>query len=227
MCFDFHHYCKELKMSRVETLLKVKESPVIAVIRMNDTTKLMKVIDALSDGGVKFLEITFTTPNALNVIEEVSKKVSSDFVVGAGTVLDPETARAAILAGAKFIVSPALNLETIKMAHRYDVMMVPGAFTPTEILSAWDYGADIVKVFPATALGPKYFKDVKGPFPQLRLMPTGGVSVDNAGEFIKAGAYAVAAGTDLLDKEAIANDKFEIITEKAKRMISNVKSAQK
>lgn len=214
-------------MSRVETLLKVKESPVIAVIRMNDTTKLMKVIDALSDGGVKFLEITFTTPNALNVIEEVSKKVSLDFVVGAGTVLDPETARAAILAGAKFIVSPALNLETIKMAHRYDVMMVPGAFTPTEILSAWDYGADIVKVFPATALGPKYFKDVKGPFPQLRLMPTGGVSVDNAGEFIKAGAYAVAAGTDLLDKEAIANDKFEIITEKAKRMISNVKSAQK
>ncbi len=214
-------------MSRIETLQRVAESPVISVIRMNDTSKLMKVIDALSEGGVKFLEITFTTPNAVDVIKEVSKKVSSDFVVGAGTVLDPETARAAILAGAKFIVSPALNLETIKMAHRYDIMMVPGAFTPTEIMTAWDMGADIVKVFPATALGPKYFKDIKGPFPQIRVMPTGGVSVDNAGEFIKAGACAVAAGTDLLDKEAIANDKFEIITEKAKKLISNVKAAQK
>ena len=214
-------------MSRIETLQRVAESPVISVIRMNDTSKLMKVIDALSEGGVKFLEITFTTPNAVDVIKEVSKKVSSDFVVGAGTVLDPETARAAILAGAKFIVSPALNLDTIKMAHRYDIMMVPGAFTPTEIMTAWDMGADIVKVFPATALGPKYFKDIKGPFPQIRVMPTGGVSVDNAGEFIKAGACAVAAGTDLLDKEAIANDKFEIITEKAKKLISNVKAAQK
>jgi len=214
-------------MSRIETLQKVAESPVISVIRMNDTSKLMKVIEALSEGGVKFLEITFTTPNAVDVIKDVCKKVSSDFVVGAGTVLDPETARAAILAGAKFIVSPALNLETIKMAHRYDVMMVPGAFTPTEIMTAWDMGADIVKVFPATALGPKYFKDIKGPFPQIRVMPTGGVSVDNAGEFIKAGACAVAAGTDLLDKEAIANDKFEIITEKAKKLISNVKAAQK
>ena len=214
-------------MSRIETLQRLSDSPVISVIRMNDTSKLMKVIKALSDGGVKFLEITFTTPNALDVIKEVSKKVTSDFVVGAGTVLDPETARAAILAGAKFVVSPALNLETIKIAHRYDVMVTPGAFTPTEILTAWDYGADIVKVFPATALGPKYFKDIKGPFPHIRVLPTGGVSVDNAGEFIKAGAFAVAAGTDLLDKEAIANDKFEIITEKAKKLIANVKAAQK
>ena len=214
-------------MSRIETLQKLADSPVISVIRMTDTSKLMKIIDALSNGGVKFLEITFTTPNAVDVIKEVCKKVSSDFVVGAGTVLDPETARAAILAGAKFIVSPALNVETIKLSHRYDVMMVPGAFTPTEILTAWDMGADIVKVFPATALGPKYFKDIKGPFPQIRVMPTGGVSVDNAGEFIRAGACAVAAGTDLLDKEAIANDKFEIITEKAKKLIANVKAAQK
>jgi 2-dehydro-3-deoxyphosphogluconate aldolase/(4S)-4-hydroxy-2-oxoglutarate aldolase len=214
-------------MSRIDTLQKLAESPVIAVIRMTDTSKLMKIIEALSNGGVKFLEITFTTPNAVDVIKEVSKKVSSDFVVGAGTVLDPETARAAILAGAKFIVGPTLNVETIKMAHRYDVVVVPGAFTPTEILTAWDMGADIVKVFPATALGPKYFKDIKGPLPQIRVMPTGGVSVDNAGEFIKAGACAVAAGTDLLDKEAIANDKFEIITEKAKRLIANVKAAQK
>ena len=214
-------------MSRIETLQRLADSPVIVVIRMHDTSKLMKVIEALSNGGVKFLEITFTTPNAVDVIKEISKKVSSDCVVGAGTVLDPETARAAILAGAKFVVSPALNIETIKMAHRYDVMVTPGAFTPTEILTAWDYGADIVKVFPATALGPKYFKDIKGPFPQIRVLPTGGVTIDNAGEFVKAGAFAVAVGTNLLDKEAIANDKFEIITEKAKKLISNVKAAQK
>ena len=214
-------------MSRIETLQKLSDSPVISVIRMNNTSKLMKVIEALSNGGVKFLEITFTTPNAIDVIKEVSKKVSSDCIVGAGTVLDPETARAAILAGAKFVIGPALNVEIIKMSHRYDVMVAPGAFTPTEILTAWDYGADIVKVFPATELSPKYFKDIKGPFPHIRVLPTGGVSVDNASEFIKAGAFAVAVGTDLLDKEAIATDKFEIITEKAKKLIANVKAAQK
>jgi 2-dehydro-3-deoxyphosphogluconate aldolase/(4S)-4-hydroxy-2-oxoglutarate aldolase len=214
-------------MNRIETLQRLADCPVIAVIRMNDTSKLMKVIEALSDGGVKFLEITFTTPNAADLIKEISKKISSDFVVGAGTVLDPETARIAMLAGAKFVVSPSLNGETIKMTHRYDVMAIPGALTPTEILSAWDYGADIVKVFPATELSPKYFKDIKGPFPQIRLLPTGGVSIDNAGEFIKAGAFAVGVGTNLLDKEAIANDKFEIITEKAKKLIANVKTALK
>jgi 2-dehydro-3-deoxyphosphogluconate aldolase/(4S)-4-hydroxy-2-oxoglutarate aldolase len=214
-------------MSRIGTLQKLADSPVIAVIRMNETSKLMKVIDALMEGGVKFLEITFTTPNALDIIKEVAKKVSSDFVVGAGTVLDPETARAAILAGAKFVVGPVLNVEIIKVAHRYDVMVIPGAFTPTEILTAWDYGADIVKVFPASVLSPQYFKDIKGPFPQIRVLPTGGVSVENAGEFIKAGTFAVAAGTDLLNKEAIANDKFEIIAERAKKLIANVKAAKK
>lgn len=214
-------------MSRIETLQRLSDSPVIAVIRMNDTSKLMNVIEALNHGGVKFIEITFTTPNAADVIKDVSKKVSSDFVVGAGTVLDPETARTAILAGAKFVVGPVLNIETIRLVHRYDIMMLPGAFTPTEILTAWEYGADVVKVFPATALGPNFFKDIKGPLPQVRMLPTGGVSVENAGEFIRAGAFAVAAGTDLLDKSAIANDKFEIIAEKAKRLIANVKAAKK
>jgi len=214
-------------MSRIETLQRLSDSPVIAVIRMNDTSKLMNVIEALSDGGVKFIEITFTTPNAADIIKDISKKLSSDSIVGAGTILDPETARTAILAGAKFVVGPVLNVETIRLAHRYDIMMLPGAFTPTEILTAWEYGADVVKVFPATELSPKFFKDIKGPLPQIRMLPTGGISVDNAGEFIKAGAFAVAAGTDLVDKVAIANDKFEIITEKAKKLIANVKAAKK
>jgi 2-dehydro-3-deoxyphosphogluconate aldolase/(4S)-4-hydroxy-2-oxoglutarate aldolase len=131
------------------------------------------------------------------------------------------------LAGAKFIVSPILNVEIIKMAHRYDVLSIPGAFTPTEILTAWENGADIVKVFPATALGPKYFKDVKGPLPYVRMLPTGGVTVENAGDFIKAGACAVALGTDLLDKEAIASEKYEIITEKVKKALDNVRNAMK
>ena len=214
-------------MSRIETLQRLSDSPVIAVIRMNDTSKLMNVIEALSDGGVKFIEITFTTPNAADIIKDISKKVPSDSIVGAGTVLDPETARTAILAGAKFVVGPVLNLETIRLVHRYDIMMLPGAFTPTEILTAWEYGADVVKVFPATELGPNFFKDIRGPLPQIRMLPTGGVSVDNAGEFIKNGAFAIAAGTDLLDKVAIANNKFEIIAEKAKKIIANVKAAKK
>jgi 2-dehydro-3-deoxyphosphogluconate aldolase/(4S)-4-hydroxy-2-oxoglutarate aldolase len=213
-------------MSRIDNLNLILKSPVIAVIRMTDTSRLIKVINALSNGGVKCLELTFTIPNALDVIKEVSKNVSSEFLVGAGTVLDPETARSAILAGAKFVVSPVLNKDIILLCHRYDILSIPGAFTPTEILTAWDYGADIVKVFPATVLGPKYFKDVKGPLPYVRLLPTGGVTVDNAGEFIRAGACAVAAGTDLLDKDAIANNKFEIITDKAKKIMENVLSAK-
>jgi 2-dehydro-3-deoxyphosphogluconate aldolase/(4S)-4-hydroxy-2-oxoglutarate aldolase len=214
-------------MSRIDSLNVIYNSPVIAVIRLSDTTKLIKVIDALSKGGVKCLELTFTIPGAVDVIKEVVKNVSSEFLVGAGTVLDPETARAAILAGAKFIVSPVLNTEVIKISHRYDVLSIPGAFTPTEILTAWDMGADIVKIFPATALGPKYFKDVKGPMPQVRMLPTGGVTVENVGDFIKAGACAVALGTDLLDKEAIANDNYGIITDKAKKALENVRNAMK
>ncbi|MFQ5770060.1 MAG: bifunctional 4-hydroxy-2-oxoglutarate aldolase/2-dehydro-3-deoxy-phosphogluconate aldolase, partial [bacterium] len=141
-----------------------------------------------------------------------------------GTVLDAETARLAILAGAEFVVAPTLNLEAIVMAHRYDKVIIPGAFTPTEILTAWQSGADMVKVFPATALGAKYFKDIKGPLPQIRLLPTGGVTIENAGEFIKAGACCVGIGTNLLDKKAIETSQFEVLTKRARTLVANVKA---
>jgi 2-dehydro-3-deoxyphosphogluconate aldolase/(4S)-4-hydroxy-2-oxoglutarate aldolase len=202
------------------------DSGVIAVIRMTDTAKLMKVIKAIQAGGVTCLEITFTVPGAVDIIKEVSRGMDKGLLLGAGTVLDTETARAAILAGAEFIVSPTLNLDVIKLCHRYDKLVVPGAFTPTEILTAWEAGADIVKVFPATAMGPGYFKDIKGPLPQVRLLPTGGVSIENAGEFIKAGAAAVAVGTALLDKKAIDENNFNVLTENAAKLIANVMKAR-
>ncbi len=213
-------------MSKKADLQLILDAGVVAVIRMSDTAKLMKVIEAVRKGGVKCLEITFTVPGAVDVIKEVSKSVGKDFLVGAGTVLDTETARMAILAGAEFIVGPTLNLEVIKLCHRYDKVVIPGAFTPTEILAAWDLGADIVKVFPATAVGPGYFKDIKGPLPQIQLMPTGGVSIENAGEFIKAGACAVAVGAALLDKKAIEENNFDVLTEKAARLVANVQAAR-
>jgi len=214
-------------MNKKSNLQLIFDSGVVAVIRMTDTAKLMKVIEAIQKGGVKCLEITFTVPWAVDIIKEISKSVGKEFLVGAGTVLDPETARMAILAGAEFIVGPTLNLEVIKLCHRYDKVVIPGAFTPTEILTAWDAGADIVKVFPATAVGPGYFKDIKGPLPQIQLMPTGGVSIENAGEFIKAGACAVAVGTALLDKKAIEENNFDVLTEKAARLVANVQVVRK
>ncbi|HDI52109.1 2-dehydro-3-deoxyphosphogluconate aldolase [candidate division KSB1 bacterium] len=212
--------------TRQEILQQIIDSGVIAVIRMNDATKLMKVVDAISAGGVKCLEVTMTTPGAIGAIEEVANRISSDFLIGAGTVLDTETARMAILAGAEFIVSPVLKLQVIHLCHRYDKVVIPGAFTPTEILTAWEAGADIVKVFPATALGPKYFRDVRGPLPQVRLTPTGGVTVENVGEFIQAGACCVAVGTALLDKKAIAEGHFEVLKEKAQQLVANVQQAR-
>jgi 2-dehydro-3-deoxyphosphogluconate aldolase/(4S)-4-hydroxy-2-oxoglutarate aldolase len=214
-------------MNKRENLQTILNSGVVAVIRMSDTAKLMRVIEAIQKGGVKCLEITFTVPSAVDIIKEVSKSVGKEFLVGAGTVLDPETARLAVLAGAEFVVGPTLNLEVIKLCHRYGKVVVPGAFTPTEILTAWDAGADIVKVFPATALGPGYFKDIKGPLPQVQLIPTGGVTVENAGDFIRAGACAVAVGTALLDKKAIEENRFDVLTEKASRLVANVQAARK
>ena len=167
------------------------------------------MIDALLEGGVRALELTMTVPGAIGLIEEIAKDLPGEFQLGAGTVLDPETARQVILAGAKYIVAPTLNLETIKMCHRYDVAIMPGCFTPTEILTAWEAGADVIKVFPATALGPGFFKDIRGPLPQIRMMPTGGVTLANAGEWIKAGAVAIGVGTALVDTKAIAAGRLQ------------------
>ena len=154
------------------------------------------------------------------------KRWETRSIMGAGTVLDPETARAVILAGAEYIVAPTLNPDTIALCNRYSKVVVPGAFTPTEILTAWECGADIVKVFPATAVGPKYLKDIKGPLPQIRLSPTGGVSLDNAGEFIKCGASCIAVGGNLAPKKAIADKDWNTITENAKRFIEEVQKAR-
>lgn len=213
-------------MSRLRVLQEVEASGVVAVIRMKEPDKLRAVVDALVDGGVRALEVTMTVPGAVGLIERLARELPTGFELGAGTVLDPETARQVILAGAKFIVAPTLNLATIEMCHRYDVAMMPGCFTPTEILTAWQAGADIIKVFPATALGPSDFKDVRGPLPQIRMMPTGGVTLENAGEWIKAGAIAIGVGTSLLETRAIAEGNFKKIAENARILVDAVKAAR-
>lgn len=210
-------------MKKEAALDIILSSKVIAVIRMSDTEKLAKVVEAVKAGGVKAIEITMTTPFALEIIAAMAKKKAPDVLVGAGTVLDAETAIQVIHAGADFVVSPVTNAGLLAACRRYDTLVAPGAFSPTEILSAWEAGADIVKVFPATSVGPKYFKDILGPFPKLRLMPTGGVSLENARDFIASGACCVAIGTALLDKKAIEAGNWEILTQKAKDLVASMK----
>jgi 2-dehydro-3-deoxyphosphogluconate aldolase/(4S)-4-hydroxy-2-oxoglutarate aldolase len=194
---------------------------------MKDTRRLLKVIQAVGAGGVKSIEITMTVPGAIDIIRQLAPSVPGDVLIGAGTVVDRETANKVIDAGAKFVVGPILNLEIIRLCGERNTVVMPGCFSPTEIYTAWTAGADIVKVFPATSLGPKYFKDIRGPFPDIRLMPTGGVTIDNVGEWIAAGAVAVGIGSDLLDKKAIDEERYEVLTERAKRMVENFKKALK
>jgi 2-dehydro-3-deoxyphosphogluconate aldolase/(4S)-4-hydroxy-2-oxoglutarate aldolase len=210
-------------MKRTETLKKILDLGVVAVIRLPDTQKLLKVIQAVAQGGIRCIEITMTVPNAVEMIRQMKSQVSSDVLLGAGTVTDNKTARDVIQAGAEFVVGPILNLEIIKECHRHDTVAIPGCYTPTEIFSAWNAGADIVKIFPATSLGPKFIKDMRGPFPDIRLMPTGGVSIDNIGEWIEAGAAAVGIGSDLLDKKAIEEERYDVLTDRAKKMVGNLK----
>jgi 2-dehydro-3-deoxyphosphogluconate aldolase/(4S)-4-hydroxy-2-oxoglutarate aldolase len=213
-------------MSRLRVVQDVEASGVVAVIRLKEPEKLRAVVDALIEGGVTALEVTMTVPGAVGLIEQLARVLPAGFRLGAGTVLDPETARHVILAGASFIVAPTLNLQTIELCHRYDVAAMPGCFTPTEILTAWQAGADVVKVFPATALGPGYFKDVKAPLPQVRMMPTGGVTLANAGEWIRAGATAIGVGTALLETKAIAEGNYGKIAENARILVDAVKTAR-
>lgn len=213
-------------MSRNQIVQALEVNGVVAVIRLQEPEKLRAVVDALAEGGVRALEVTMTVPRAIEMIGQLAPALPEGFLLGAGTVLDAETARLAILAGARFVVGPVFRPEVIAMCHRYDVAMMPGCFTPTEILAAWEAGADIVKVFPATALGPGFLKDVRGPLPQVKLMPTGGVTLDNAGEWIKAGAVAVGVGTALLDSKAIASGVYDVITANAKRIVASVAAAR-
>jgi 2-dehydro-3-deoxyphosphogluconate aldolase/(4S)-4-hydroxy-2-oxoglutarate aldolase len=211
---------------RLDTVNIVESCGVVAVIRLQDSSKLRTVVQALAAGGVKALEVTMTVPRAIELIGEIAPTLPADFVIGAGTVVDPETAHAAILAGARFIVGPVLRPAVIDVCHRYDTAVMPGCFSPTEILTAWEAGADVVKVFPATALGPSYFKDLRGPLPHLKLMPTGGVSLENAAEWIRAGAAAIGVGAALVDAKLVAAGDFAAITERAGRFVDAVRAAR-
>lgn len=213
-------------MSKQKYLQIIEDSGIIAVIRLSDVAKLEKIIGALASGGIKALEITMTTPNAVEIIQDLAKKLDDEFILGAGTVLDAETAETVIRAGAKFIVSPIMEPDVIKMTQKYDMVSIPGAFSPTEIVSAWNYGADIVKIFPATALGPGFFKDIRGPLPHIKLTPTGGVSLDNAAQFIQAGASCIGVGTSLLNKKMIAEENWDGLSRLAADFIKQVRKGR-
>ncbi|SEN50860.1 bifunctional 4-hydroxy-2-oxoglutarate aldolase/2-dehydro-3-deoxy-phosphogluconate aldolase [Lihuaxuella thermophila] len=208
-------------------LEQIKENGIVAVIRGATTENIVEIARALKNGGVKALEITVETPKVLSMIERVSDAFGEEVIVGAGTVLDPETARAAIMAGAKFIFSPTVHPETIKMAKRYGVISIPGALTPTEILTAYENGADLIKVFPAHVFGPRYIKDIHGPLPHIPLMPTGGLDVDNVGDYIKAGAVAAGIGSSLVNtKKQMDSDFFIELENKAAQFVQAVKEAR-
>lgn len=214
-------------MNKTDVIKQIRDIGIIPVVRATSADEAMRAIDAIREGGVSVLEITMTVPGAVSVIEQLAKNYGSDVLVGAGTVLDPETARACILSGAKFVVSPALNVETIECCRRYGVAVMPGALTPTEVVQAWTAGADFVKVFPAGALGgASYLKALKAPLPQIELVPTGGVSLKTAADFIKAGASALGVGADLVDLKAIRDGQASIITERAKQYVEIVREAR-
>jgi len=211
-------------MDRIQVVQLLEKTGIVAVIRASKEDDLSDIVKALIDGGVRALEITMTTPYAVDVIKQLSQSLNAgdDFLIGAGTVLDGATAEAVIHAGAKFIVSPVCKPELLETAHRYDCAVFPGAFTPTEILAAWEGGADVVKVFPAGRFGPKYFKDIHGPLPQIKLTPTGGVNLDNTAEFIKYGASFVGVGTALLDKQLIHQQNWKGLSAHARKFIEAV-----
>jgi 2-dehydro-3-deoxyphosphogluconate aldolase/(4S)-4-hydroxy-2-oxoglutarate aldolase len=213
-------------MSKETQLQHVLDSGIVAVVRSPDSQQLVEAARALVDGGVSVIEITMSVPNALDVLRQVRQAMGERILLGAGTVLDPETARAVLLAGAEYIVTPTLNLDVIRLCQRYDKLVMPGAFTPTEILTAWEAGADIVKVFPADVVGPAFFKAVRGPLPQVRLMPTGGVDLNTAAGFLKAGACCLGVGGQLVEPTAIAERNFERIRELARQYVAIVKKAR-
>jgi 2-dehydro-3-deoxyphosphogluconate aldolase / (4S)-4-hydroxy-2-oxoglutarate aldolase len=214
-------------MKKAEIIQQIIEIGLVPVVRASSSDEAMRVIDAIREGGVSVLEITMTVPGAVKVMEEVSARYGSEVLVGAGTVLDPETARVCILAGAQFIVSPALNLETIALCKRYSIPVMPGALTPTEVVTAWQAGADFVKVFPCSAMGgASYIKGLKAPLPQVELVPTGGVNLNTAADFIKAGSSALGVGADLVDVKAVRAGEAHIVTERARQFLEIVQEAR-
>ncbi|MFO0966540.1 MAG: bifunctional 4-hydroxy-2-oxoglutarate aldolase/2-dehydro-3-deoxy-phosphogluconate aldolase [Gemmataceae bacterium] len=213
-------------MSKEAHLRHVLDAGIVAVVRSPDSQQLVEVVRALADGGVTVAEITMTVPNALDVLRQVRQALGDRVLLGAGTVLDTETARAVLLAGAEFIVAPTVNLDVIRLCQRYDKLVMPGAFTPTEILAAWEAGADIVKVFPAEIVGPAFFKAMRGPLPQVRLMPTGGVDLTTASQFLGAGACCLGIGSQLVEPAAVAKKNFDRIRDLARQYVAIVKQAR-
>ena len=215
-------------MEKREIFDRMISEGLIPVIRVSTAQEAFDVADAIKEGGVSFIEITMSVQGAIDVIKTLTQKYKDKMIMGAGTILDPETGRAALLAGAQFIVSPTLNLDLIQLAHRYSAVVIPGAMTPTEILTAWNAGADMVKVFPSAQLGgPEYIKALRGPLPQILLVPTGGVTLQNAGAFIKAGAVALGVGGELIDKKAIKEKKFHTITENTRAFLKVIQEARR
>ena len=204
----------------------IESDGVISVVRLDDLSSAIGLVEALVEGGLRAIEFTFTNRDAATSIQETSRELDDRALIGAGSVLDPETARTAILAGARFVVTPTLNLRTIELCRRYGVPIVVGAFTPTEILTAWEAGASLVKVFPASVGGPSYLKDVLGPLPQVKLVPTGGVTLENAGDFIRAGAAAVALGSNLVDARTVASRNWATLTRRAESLLAAVTKAR-
>ncbi|TDT63612.1 bifunctional 4-hydroxy-2-oxoglutarate aldolase/2-dehydro-3-deoxy-phosphogluconate aldolase [Fonticella tunisiensis] len=210
-------------MSDVQVLNGIKEHGVCAIVRGTSADSLCKIADSLLEGGVKTIEVTFNTPGAAQMIEELVKKYGKEMLIGAGTVLDSETARTAILSGASFILSPTLNIEMIRMCQRYSVLPVPGVSTPTEALTAWENGARIVKVFPAGVFGPNYIKQLKGPLPQIDMMAVGAINLENFADFIKAGASSAGIGGELVNKKLVDEGNFAEISRRARAFVNAFK----
>jgi len=213
--------------SKEKNLERLFACGIIPVIRAKSAKEALKVVEAVREGGIDIIEITMTVPNAIGVIETIAEESGGGVLLGAGTVLDAETARASILAGAEFIVAPCFNEGLVKVCKRYSKIVIPGAMTPTEIVRAWEQGADLVKIFPAQQLGgPDYIKAIKAPLPQVLLNPTGGVDLNNAADYIRSGASVISVGSALIDKQALAEGKFEILTRKAKEFLKKVQEAR-
>lgn len=214
-----------MAMKKEDVLKRIHEIGLLPVLRANSVSEALALAEAIEAGGVTALEVTMTVPGAIEVIRQLVRETQGRILIGAGTVLDPETARGCMLAGAEFIVSPSLNVKTIEICRRYSVPVMPGALTPTEVVTAWEAGADVVKVFPCSALGgAKYLKALKAPLPQIEMIPTGGVSLATAAEFLAAGAFALGVGGDLVNPQAIADGKPELITQTAREYMTIIRN---
>ncbi|RKU17233.1 2-dehydro-3-deoxyphosphogluconate aldolase [Candidatus Poribacteria bacterium] len=213
-------------MTKLEQMQQIEACGIVAIIRANSADELIEAAAAIHAGGVDVIEVTMTTPNALQVINDVSSTYGDKVLVGAGSVLDAETARTVMLSGADFVVSPVTKPDVIEICNRYGKVVIPGAFTPTEILMAWETGADYVKVFPSSGVGADYIKDVKAPLPQIPLVPTGGINAENAADFITAGATALGVGSALVNNQLIAAGEFATLTERAERLVKEVQRAR-